>query len=194
MIFTKEFQQIINSGNRYQLIYADPPWQYKDRAKAGKRGACFKYQTMNVEEIKELPVSSISATNCLLALWWTGPFMKEALEVLDAWGFDLITATGFTWGKLTKNGKRAFGMGHFTRGNAENCLFARIGNPKRQQTKEGRSVSQFVDSVVREHSRKPDEVAARLVNLMGDVKRIELFARDFKAGWHCWGNEPTLSK
>lgn len=169
----------------YQLIYADPPWTYNDKAAAGKRGAGFKYDLMTLDALKALPIQQIAAKDCLLAMWWVGPMPQEALDLVKAWGFTLKTMKGFTWHKLTKHGKDHFGMGHWTRGNTEDCLFAVKGKPKRVNA----GVSQIITAPIREHSRKPDEVRNALVKLMGDVPRIELFARQRHEGWQAWGNE-----
>lgn len=170
---------------KYNLIYADPPWQYRDRANAGNRGACHKYPVMGLDDIKALDVASIAADDCLLAMWWVPPQPAEALAVVEAWGFTLKTMCGFTWHKVTKNGKDHFGMGHWTRANAENVLFAVRGKPKRVCA----GVSQIVTAQVARHSEKPAEVRNRLDRLMGDVPRIELFARRPAPGWAVWGNE-----
>jgi N6-adenosine-specific RNA methylase IME4 len=170
---------------KYNLIYADPPWSYRDKAAAGKRGASFKYPTLGIDDLAELPVASIAAPDCLLAMWWVGPQPQEALDLVRAWGFELKNMTGFTWHKLTVKGKSHFGMGHLSRGNCENCLFAVRGKPKRVSA----SVRQFVEAPIREHSQKPDQVRDRLVQLMGDVPRIELFSRVHTKNWDFWGNE-----
>ena len=96
----------------FSLIYADPPWTYRDKCHAGKRGAGYKYSCMTLDDICSIPVASIAAPDCLLAMWWVPPQPREALAVVDAWGFELITMKGFTWHKLTKNGKSHFGMGN----------------------------------------------------------------------------------
>ena len=76
-------------------------------------------------------------------------------------------------------------MGHWTRANAEICSLAVRGHPKRQ----AKDVHQVIISHVEEHSKKPDEVRERIERLMGDVPRIELFARQKADGWDVWGNE-----
>ncbi|PZM62585.1 MT-A70 family methyltransferase [Paenibacillus dendritiformis] len=170
---------------KYTIIYSDPPWSYRDKARAGNRGAACKYPVMSLEEIAALPVGGLAADDCLLAMWWVPPMPEEALYVMKAWGFELITMKGFTWHKETAKGKSHFGMGHWTRANTEDCLFARRGRPKVVS----RSVRQYISSPRREHSQKPDEARDRLVEMMGDVPRIELFARQRFPGWHAWGNE-----
>lgn len=109
----------------------------------------------------------------------------EAIQVVNAWGFKLITMKGFTWAKKTKFDKWHFGMGHWSRANSEDCLFAIRGKPKRVDA----GVRQLIVEEIREHSTKPDEARFRLERLMGDVKRIELFARQRFHGWAAWGNE-----
>lgn len=173
----------------FQIIYADPPWSYRDKANAGKRGASHKYDCMSVDEICALPVANIAAPNCLLVMWHVAPMPEEALRVVAAWGFTLKTMKGFTWVKTTVNGKKHFGMGNWTRANAEDCLFAVRGKPRRVCA----GVRSLIESPVREHSRKPDEARARLVALMGDVPRIELFARTSTPGWESWGNEVGIA-
>jgi N6-adenosine-specific RNA methylase IME4 len=170
---------------QYNLIYCDPAWQYKDQCHSGQRGAGYKYTLMELDAIKNLPVASIAAPDCLLALWWVPPMPLEALAVVEAWGFTLKTMCGFTWHKTTKNGHNHFGMGNWTRANAENCLFAVRGKPKRANA----GVSQIITAPVGRHSEKPAEARLRLERLMGDVPRIELFARTAAPGWDVWGNE-----
>lgn len=169
---------------KYQLIYLDPPWQYEDRNANGKRGACFKYPVMTIADLKALPVARLAAPDCLLAMWWVSPQPQEALDLVKAWGFTLKNMCGFTWHKLSKTGKcDHFGTGHYTRSNTENVLLATVGKPKRV----GNAVRGIVTAPVGRHSAKPTEVRDRLVELMGDVPRVELFAREMAPGWDAIG-------
>lgn len=170
---------------KYQLILCDPPWSYNDKCHSGKRGAGYKYNTMNLDAICALPVQQLAADDCLLAMWWVPPMPMEAIKVADAWGFKLKTMCGFTWHKTTKNNHNHFGMGNWTRANAENCLFAVRGKPRRASA----AVSQMIVAQVRQHSQKPDEARDRLVKLIGDVPRLEMFARQSTQGWDVWGNQ-----
>lgn len=173
---------------RYKLIYADPPWTYKDKARSGKRGVEFKYPTMSVAEICRLPVWEIAdQESCLLAMWWVPTQVREALAVMDAWGFRLITMKGMTWHKTNaKKGNSAMGMGTTTRANSEDCLFAVRGRlPKRQHA----GLIQHITAPRGEHSAKPHECRQTLEQLLGDVPRIELFSRSNAEGWHHWGNQ-----
>jgi N6-adenosine-specific RNA methylase IME4 len=178
-----QFEQI--PRNAYQIIYADPAWTYNDKALAGNRGAGCKYSLMTDDDLYNLPVASITATNAVLFMWATFPKMAEALRAIAAWGF-VYKTVGFTWVKRTSTGKRWFwGMGHWTRSNAEVCLLAVKGKPKRRSA----AVHSVVDSPIGRHSAKPTEVRERIVKLVGELRRIELFARNSAPGWDAWGNE-----
>ena len=85
-----------------------------------------------------------------------------------------------------KNENPFVGMGYYTRANNEICLLATKGKPLKRKSK---SVKQVVMSKIEEHSKKPDIVRSRIVELFGDLTRIELFARQHADGWDCWGNE-----
>lgn len=172
---------------QFDLIYADPAWQYENKAASAGQwgGAAAHYSTMTIEQLCALPVAQLAAPNCLLAMWWVPVMPAEALRVVDAWGFTLKNFMGFTWHKRTKHGKSHFGMGTLTRGNPECCLFAVRGKPLRVSA----SVRSFLDEPIGRHSAKPAEARRRLEQLLGDVRRIELFARDRHRGWSAWGNE-----
>ena len=175
------------SDKKYSLIYADPPWQYRDKASDGERGAAHKYPVMSLQDLCRLPVWDLAADSCLLAMWWVPPMPAEALKLVDAWGFRLMTMKGFTWHKTNKNsGGSAMGMGHMTRGNSEDMLFAVKGKlPPRIDA----GIIQHVSAPRARHSEKPDVFRKLLVQMLGDVPRIELFCRDKKIGWDTWGNE-----
>jgi site-specific DNA-methyltransferase (adenine-specific) len=181
---------IFNTDKKYNIIYADPPWKYNDKMKMQGvhgmiRGAESFYNTMTLQDIKSLPIKDITTENAILFMWVTMPLLDKAFEVMKAWGFNYKTC-GFCWVKRTKNGKIHLGMGHYTRGNAELCL---IGIKKKKPQFYTRSLSQIVESEIRKHSQKPDEIREKIVQLCGDVPRIELFARQHAEGWDCWGNE-----
>ena len=173
-------------GGKYKVIYADPPWQYKVYSDKGKgRSAESHYPTMTIEDIKNLPVENLADKDCALFLWVTMPCLLEGLSVLRSWGFKYKTVA-FVWVKQNKKSESLFwGMGFWTRSNAEICILATRGNPKRVDA----GVHQVVMTHVEKHSKKPDEVRDRIVRLCGDVPRIELFAREVTEGWTCLGNE-----
>ena len=178
---------IFNTDRKYNIIYADPPWSFKTWSEKGKekKSAENHYYCMKKEDIQHLPISDIAADDCVLFLWVTYPCLQEGLELIKAWGFTYKTC-GFTWVKRNKKSDSWFwGLGYWTRSNAEVCLLATKGNPKRVS----KSVHQVCDAKIREHSRKPDEIRDRIVQLCGDLPRIELFSRQISDGWDCFGNE-----
>lgn len=174
---------IYNTDKKYNIIYADPPWSYKDKKCNGNCES--HYNTMNIKDICNLPINNITNKDCVLFLWVTYPMLKEGLELIEAWGFKYKTI-GFQWIKQNKSGNGFFfGLGRWTRGNTECCLIAVKGKPKRINN----SISQLIISPLEQHSKKPDIVRKKIVELCGDIPRIELFARQHADGWDCWGNE-----
>ena len=171
---------------KYGIIYADPPWHYRVYSKKGAgRSAESHYPTMTIEEIQALPVSELADKDCALFMWITFPLLKESLSVLSAWGFKFKTIA-FVWIKQNRKSDSLFwGMGYWTRANAEFCVLATKGKPKRM----AKNVHQVIVSHIEEHSIMPVEARSRIVRLMGDLPRIELFARQKSAGWDVWGNE-----
>ena len=180
----------MNKPGKYTVIYADPPWHYRVWSKKGAgRSAESHYSTMSLEEIKALPVHLLAAKDCALFLWITFPLLREAWPLMDAWGF-CYKSVAFVWVKLNRKAPTLFtGMGYWTRANAEICLLATRGHPKRHNA----GVHQVILSHIEEHSKKPEEARSRIVRLMGDVPRIELFARSRAPGWDVWGNEASDS-
>ncbi len=172
-------------GMNYQVILADPAWQYHvyDKSDAAHGAATSHYETMSTREIAALPVGDMAAKDCALFLWVTDPLLPEGLEVMRAWGFRFVTV-GFYWVKLNKDGTPWFGLGHYTRGNPEMCLLGLRGRPARLS----KSVPKLIMSGRREHSRKPDEQYERIEALYGGP-RLELFARYAWPSWDVWGNE-----
>lgn len=170
-------------NKKYMIIYADPPWKYNDEGCQGT--ATNHYPTMNNKDICDLPIKDLADNNCVLFIWATYPKLPEVLEVIKAWGFE-YKSIAFQWIKLNKSGKGEFyGLGRWTRGNTEPCLIAVKGKPKRVS----KSVFQLIKSRINGHSRKPNVVRNKIIELMGDLPRIELFARQKVMGWDCWGNE-----
>jgi len=179
-------QENIYNG-KYQIIYADPPWFYNKRnlfKKDGRRnnfawGATNHYSVMKTEDICNLPVNKIADTNCILFLWATFPRLPDALKVMQSWGFEYKTV-GFVWIKTTKNGQiRMDGLGNYTMSNAEVCLIGKKGKISRKKT----GIKQIILHPKMKHSEKPEETRNRIVELMGDLPRIELFAREKVSGW-----------
>ena len=171
-------------AKKYNIIYADPPWAYRNMGNI-QATAQAQYNTMNNEDICNLPVQKICEDNCILFLWATFPKIQEALDVIKAWGFEYKTI-GFNWVKTNPiNGKPFFGVGWYTKSNAEICLIGVKG----KSPKVSNSVSSVIIEPRGKHSKKPDSVRDKIVEFCGDIPRIELFARNKKEGWDSWGNE-----
>lgn len=184
---------IFNTGKRYKIIYADPPWEYRQSgSKKNSRGMAKQhYPTMSTEDICNLPIRDIATDDCVLFMWATFPNIGEALKVMEAWGFKYKTA-GFVWVKLNKKAPSLFwGMGAYTRANAEVCLLGISKGTKAKQIVKDNGVHQIIESPIEEHSKKPEETRDRIVKLLagGGLPKIELFARQVVDGWDCWGNE-----
>lgn len=192
------------SRGHYRAILADPPWHFRARTAlqmsnwTSRRDAEKHYDVMGVDDIAAMPVRELAAKDAHLFLWVTGPCLRQAFEVMEAWGFR-YSAVAFTWIKLrrahdpmqlrvTSSIDRDFhcGLGLTTRKNAEFVLLGRRGNAKR----ESKSVRELILAPVREHSRKPEEIYHRIREYcVGPY--LELFARQERPGWDCWGNEKT---
>ena len=173
---------------KYQIIYADPPWKYDDKigTNSAKMGGYDKYyKGLSLSEICALPVKDIAEENSILFLWVTMPMLPRAFDVIKSWGFNYKTVA-FTWVKQNLKADTIFkGVGRWVMGNAELILLATRGKPKRIS----KSISQIIMTHRQGHSVKPVEARNKIVELMGDLPRIELFARQKTEGWDVWGNE-----
>lgn len=177
----------------FGAILADPPWSFRCWGKQGdqSRMADSHYSTMALDAILRMPVGDLAADDCVLFIWVCWPTLKEAFDVIDAWGFSYKTCA-FSWMKadtyrLFADDKTPFaGLGYWTRANTEVCLLATRGKPKRLHA----DVRQGIIEPRREHSRKPDCVHERIERLVAGPY-LELFARQSRPGWTTWGNEAT---
>jgi N6-adenosine-specific RNA methylase IME4 len=166
---------------KYQVIYADPAWQYNDTCENGaiqSRGVDDVYlQTMSIEEICALSVNDLSDINSVLFIWVTSPFLEEVFTVINAWGFKYKTS--FVWDKIKHN------MGHYNSVRHEFLLIATKGSCTPDNLKLFDSVQSIEKT---EHSKKPEEFY-NIIETLYSGKKIELFARNKRDGWDYWGNE-----
>lgn len=146
---------IFNTDKKYNIIYADPPWNFSSK----------ELQKYNGNRFRPL---------------------EEALNLMKKWGFKYVTVA-FIWSKVTKNGKQVSNLGAWTMKNCEICLFGTKG--RMLKYKKSNSVKQLFEAERTAHSKKTDCVRDFIVELFGDIPRIELFARQHADGWDCWGNE-----
>lgn len=178
------------TAKKYGVILCDPPWAYRVWSPKGiGRTPESHYPTMGPDALRALPVGDLAAKDCALFLWVTFPSLRYAFSVIEAWGFTYKTVA-FVWVKQNRKTPSLFwGMGYWTRANAELCLLATRGSPRRRSA----CVHQVILSPVEEHSKKPDVTRERILTLMGDLPRVELFARQTTPGWDVWGNEVVCS-
>jgi N6-adenosine-specific RNA methylase IME4 len=175
----------------YDVVYADPPWPYRDKS-LQRGGAARHYTTMGLEEICGLPVGRLCRPGAVVCLWVTWPMRPSTAErVMAAWGFEYSTCL-YDWFKTNADGTLYMGMGHASRANSEPCFLGRRVRLKGEE----RRVLKVVDHGVRmaqlapkgAHSAKPEQFRRGIERLYGDVPRVELFAREVHAGWDAWGD------
>ena len=181
---------------KYSVIYADPPWSYYNDRSARPDCTTVRgmrrppYSVMGSREIMKLPVGGIAEDDSILFIWTTDYHLEKCIGVIQAWGFSYKTV-GFVWSKKTKKNKQVCFMGAYTmKSGTELCLLATKGKNAHKLVRK-HNVKSYLEGPRREHSKKPDEVRDRIVDLVGDVPRIELFARERFDGWDAWGDEVT---
>jgi len=186
-------------NQRFDIIYADPPWDYNGKMQFDKSGkgvdeidlsknifissAVFKYPTLTLDELKKIPVREIAKEDCLLFMWTTNPHLAQAIELGKAWDFEYRTVA-FVWDKMNHN------PGQYTLSNCELCLVFKRG--KIPKPRGARNIQQLVRSPRGEHSEKPIQVMRGIEKMFPTQARIELFARRTVKGWFAWGLDLTI--
>lgn len=186
---------------KYQVIYADPPWDYGGKMQYDKTSiksinigfekkifissATFKYPTLKLKQLKELNVQSIADDNCILFMWTTGPQFAHAIELGTFWGFEYKTVA-FVWDKMIHN------PGRYTLSQTEFVLAFKKG--KFPQPRGARNIKQMIATPRGKHSEKPLEVIDGITKMFPLQEKIELFARNNFIGWDNWGLEIPDSK
>jgi N6-adenosine-specific RNA methylase IME4 len=164
----------------YSIIYADPPWRM-----ISPRLVYTPYETMSDEQIINMPVKDIASENCALFMWSISSRLPVAIEACKSWGFTYKTIA-FNWVKTSMaTGQPNCRIGTYTLQGSEICLLGIRGKLQKKSNK----VRQVFMSPRATHSKKPDEFRNRIVDLYGDLPRIELFARSQTQGWDVFGNE-----
>lgn len=182
-----EFRKDFRLQEKYSIIYCDPPWKFKNHTTGGQMigGASYHYNTETIKNLKKMDINSITEKDCVLFMWWVASQPKEAIELVEEWGFEIKTMTAFNWVKTTKTGKLFFGMGFWTRAGSENCLIAIKGKPKKISSSI-RSVHLLINE---KHSKKPQLFRDLIVQMFGNLKKLEMFAREKSEGWDVFGNQ-----
>jgi N6-adenosine-specific RNA methylase IME4 len=161
----------------YRVVIADPPWPYEKRDDDPTHRGVLPYTTMSIDDICLTNVRSIAAPDCVLWLWVTNHHMREAFEVLDAWGFQQKTI--LTWVK------DKMGMGDWLRGKSEHCLLAVRGRP----IIEIKSHTTILHGKVRKHSQKPEEFYDMVESHSPAPRYAELWSRHKRRNWDGHGDE-----
>ena len=172
---------------RFATILADPPWQFQNRTGkvAPEHRRLLRYPTMELQEIMEMPVSRVAASQSHLYLWVPNALLMEGLQVMKAWGFTY--KSNIVWSKIRKDGgPDGRGVGFYFRNVTELMLFGVRGSMRTLQP--GRTQVNLLATRKREHSRKPDEIFD-IIESCSPGPYMELFARFCRAGWTQWGNE-----
>lgn len=171
----------------FQTVLADPPWRFANRTGkvAPEHKRLDRYGTMELDEIKALPVSDVTAKNAHLYLWVPNALLPEGIEVMKAWGFRYVS--NVVWAKRRKDGgPDGRGVGFYFRNVTEPILFGVRGSMRTLAP--ARSTVNMIETRKREHSRKPDE-QYDLIESCSPGPYLELFARYAREGWSAWGNE-----
>lgn len=168
----------------YDFIMADPAWRLATWSEAGKgeKSPEAHYDTMLLQEIADLPVGLLASKHAVLWLWATSPMIDQQIWLLKHWGFQF--ATMGCWNKKTRNGKYRWGPGYRLRTTMEPFLIGTMGSPITS-----RSIPSGWDGLARGHSRKPEEGYDLAEKMMPRAKRMDLFSRQTRPGWECWGRE-----
>lgn len=176
---------------KFNVIYADPPWQFDSKAYQDGGRKMLKleeeqYNTMTIDELKQLPVREIADRDCACFMWVTDSHLKEGIEVLESWGFKYKTIA-FNWIKKTNKGNTYINFAPWTLKSWEVCLLGIKGSMTKY--KQVNNIRGLIEAERTKHSRKPDEARTRIEQLFGNVPKIELFAREYHQGWYAWGDE-----
>lgn len=172
---------------KYGAILLDPPWAFRTYSKKDKLPTQFQdqhYEMLKKPELEKLPLSDLAAKDCALFLWTVDSHLDQALALLSGWGFKYKTIA-FIWVKMTKDMSHpAISMGYWSRKQAEICILATRGKPRRL----AKNVRQVLMEPRRQHSRKPDGFYSRIETLV-EGPYLEMFARQRWPGWDAWGDE-----
>jgi N6-adenosine-specific RNA methylase IME4 len=175
----------------YKTVLADPPWRFTNRTGkvAPEHRRLDRYSTMDLDDIKNLPVSTVAAANAHLYLWVPNALLPEGLKVMEAWGFRYVS--NIIWAKRRKDGgPDGRGVGFYFRNVTEILLFGVRGSMRTLQP--ARSQVNLIETRKREHSRKPDEQYP-FIEACSPGPYLEMFARHAQPGWTLWGDEADES-
>ena len=170
-------------SEKFDIIVADPPWQYKEKVFLGNKinsSAQHHYSTMSLSDLKKMNVKKLLEKDCLLFMWATGPLLNEAIELMKSWGFQ-YKQVAFVWDKQRTN------PGYYT---MTQCEFVLVGKRGKIPSPRGvRNAKQFLSQKLTTHSSKPEEVQDIIEKMFPTQKKLEMFARRERTGWSVFGNQ-----
>ena len=175
-------------SNPYDIVYVDPPWDYKGQLQHSKPGlgdtggAVKHYSTVTLPRLKEFPMQDILNKDALVFMWVTNPHLDQGIDLLRAWGLKYATV-GFVWNKMRVN------PGFYTMSQCELCLVAKNKGGKIPRPRGARNIRQYIESMREKHSKKPDDARVRIDKMFPEQSKLELFARSAAPGWDVWGDE-----
>lgn len=189
---------IFTTNNKYDIIYADPPWSYYNDMSVDVDCTTVRgmrrppYPVLSSKDIMAIPVQRIAKADSILFIWTTDYHLRKCMDVIEAWGFTYKTI-GFVWAKKNKQGNQCSMMGAYTKkSGCEICLIATRGKGAHKLV-QNHKVNSFIEYPRQEYSKKPDVVRDSIIALVGSHRRcIELFARQQYDGWDCWGNDKNI--
>ena len=173
---------------KYEVIYADPPWRFQEASEASSKSPERYYSTMSGEEIKTLPVQNIAEKNSILFMWGVATMTELAYEVMRSWGF--IPEGQIIWEKISSNGKPRMGLGGKVRYSHEILLIGHRGKPEKGKYQ----TPSVITAKITKHSEKPEVFAEVIEKMYPAAKRIELFARRPRIGWTSVGNQIPMGE
>jgi len=183
---------------KYNVIYADPAWKYNrgvhqetfPKRKQTRDERELPYDTMSIEQMKQLNIKSISESDCACFMWVTDSHLKQGIELMETWGFKYKTIV-FIWKKVTNKGNTCATVGAWTMKNCEICILGTKGNMLKHKV--SNNTFQLIEAERTINSKKPNEIRDRINAIFPNIPKIELFAREKNEGWDVWGNEVESS-
>lgn len=172
----QNLSQLTQSGRKFPTIYADPPWPYENET--SRAAAVNHYPVMSLDAIRNEPISQLAAKDSHLHLWTTNAFLRNAFDVITAWGFTFKSC--FVWVKSD------IGMGNYLRVSHEFLLLGVRGN----LTFRDRTLASWMLADRTFHSRKPGRVRS-LIERVSPGPYLELYGREElpDSEWTVYGNQ-----
>jgi N6-adenosine-specific RNA methylase IME4 len=177
---TADLERLVAAGSRFGTIYADPPWLYDNQAT--RAATSNHYSGMTVKQLRELPIRELAAPDAHLHMWTTNAFLFEGFTILDAWGFEFLSASVWL--------KPQMGLGNYWRNSHEFMLTAIRGGAQRfiDHSKMSWQDGRAIKAARGRHSAKPEQMR-NMIERASPGPFLELFGRRHADRWCVWGNQ-----